>query len=134
MRNVKIVRVQSDPDNGTFGVLLIDGEVACVTLEDYNRQNANNVSCIPAGQYICKRYSSPKYPNTFEVTQVQDRSYILFHPGNTDDDTAGCILLGSKFGWLGDNKAILESRTAFDNFITNFGTDKEFRLTIVEEF
>ena len=134
MNLVKIIRIETDPTEGTFGVMTINGVAACVTLEPYSRDNANNVSCIPTGQYICKRYSSPKYPNTFEVTGVQNRSYILFHPGNIAENSAGCILLGSEFGMLGDDHAILESSKAFNRFMKYFDNTNQFKLTIVEEF
>jgi hypothetical protein len=133
MDMVKIVRVETHPEFGTFGVMTINGDAFCVTLEPYSRDNASNVSCIPTGQYICERYSSRKYSNTFQVTHTEGRTYILFHPGNTDDDSAGCILLGSEFGNLGSDRAILESTKAFDAFMSRL-TEDRFKLTIVEEF
>ena len=133
MQVVKIVRIETNPYFGTFGVMTINGAAFCVTLEPYSRDNASNVSCIPTGQYICKRYSSWKYPNTFEITNIQGRSYVLFHAGNTDDDSAGCILLASEFGKLGDDRGILNSGATFNKFLQNFKED-QFKLTIVEEF
>jgi len=134
MQLVKIIRVETDQNEGTFGVMTINGVAACVTLEPYSRDNASNVSCIPTGQYMCKRYSSPKHPNTFEITGVQGRSYVLFHAGNIDSHSAGCVLLGSEFGMLGDDHAILESGKAFDRFMNHFEDVNQFKLTIVEEF
>jgi len=134
MELVKIVRVETHPEEGTFGVMTINGVAACVTLEPYSRDNASNVSCIPTGQYICKRYSSKKHPNTFEITGIQGRSGVLFHAGNIDEHTAGCILLGSEFGILGDDHAILESGKAFNRFMQHFDDTQQFKLTIVEEF
>jgi len=134
MITVKIVRVETDPDHGTFGVMTIDGAAFCVTLEPYSRHNVSNRSCIPTGQYICERYSSRKYPNTFEVTNVEGRRYILFHAGNTDENTAGCILLGSEFGHLGKDRGILESGDAFKSFKKQLSAETQFKLTIVEEF
>jgi hypothetical protein len=134
MEVVKIIRVETHPDYGTFGVMTIGGTATCVTLEPYSRDNASNVSCIPTGQYICKRYSSRKYPDTFEITGIQGRSYVLFHAGNVDENTAGCVLLGSEFGTLGGDRAILESGKAFNSFINNFKGQDQFRLTIVEEY
>ncbi len=134
MEVVKIVRVETHPEFGTFGVLTISGTATCVTLEPYSRDNAKNVSCIPTGQYICKRYSSIKHPDTFEITGIEGRSYVLFHAGNVDEHTAGCVLLGSEFGALGKDRAILESGKAFGEFLKYFKGQNEFKLTIVEEF
>ena len=134
MDNAKIIRVETDPNYGTFGVLTLNGEAACLTLEPYSMDNKKNISCIPTGQYICKRYHSKKHPNTFQVTNVASRSSILIHPGNIKKHTNGCILLGSEFGILGNKHGILESSKAFDKFMKFFEGKDEFRLTIVEEF
>ena len=131
---VKLVRIETHPEHGTFGAMTINGEAFCVTLEPYSRDNASNVSCIPTGQYICNRYSSARYPDTFQISGVEGRSYVLFHAGNTDDDTAGCILLGSEFGKLGKDRGILESGDAFKSFKQVFADTLQFKLTIVEEF
>lgn len=71
----------------------------CETLERPNLHNQrddkttpeNDSSCIPEGRYICKRYSSPKHPDTWEITGVPNRSKILLHPANTIDQLLGCI-------------------------------------------
>ena len=129
---VRITRIAASPKDGTFGVLTMDGEPVCVTLEDYDRSNATSISCIPTGSYTCERYSSAKYPDTYEITNVEGRSYILFHKGNTDDDTSGCILLGSHFGYLGDRKAVLGSTAAFKEFMKKLEGVNYFNLVIQE--
>ena len=134
MKSVRITRVATNPDYGTFGAMTVDGLPMCVTLEDYKRSNASNISCIPAGQYVCKRYSSSRHPNTFEVTSVEGRSFILFHIGNTHKDTEGCILLGTNYGYLYGGNAILNSTGAFESFMEIMRGEREFNLTIVESF
>jgi len=134
---VRLVRLEETYDDGTFGALIICSQLFCFTLEPTDKNNAPNVSSIPAQQYICKRYSSNKYPNTFEVTNVPGRSYILFHPGNTDDDTAGCILLGSSIGKLRkahgvDVRGILNSGKTFEKFMGIMQHHNKFNLTIKE--
>lgn len=53
---------------------------------------------IPAGEYQCGLHgwgSEPvKIKRVWEVLNVPGRSAILFHAGNTDEDTRGCILVG----------------------------------------
>lgn len=65
-------------------MLQIDGveHLPIYTLERPWKDNASNVSCIPSGIYTCRPYSSPKYPDVYEVTNVPKRDHILFHSGN----------------------------------------------------
>jgi len=85
-------------DESTMGELFVNGERFCDTLELPYRNNQRSVSCIPIGQYkVRMRY--PRESATREylhllVQEVKDRSYILFHRGNTAKDTRGCILVG----------------------------------------
>ena len=76
-----------------MGVLVI-GEELFYTIERPWLDNKSFVSCIPEGEYRCVRYSSPRFPNTFEVTKVPGRSYILIHAGNYAHDVEGCIAIG----------------------------------------
>lgn len=134
MHTVRIARLESNYINGTFGVLLIDGKVFCVTLEPPDELNKVNESCIPTGQYMCKRYKSKRYPNTFQIMNVPNRSKILFHPGNFVDNTEGCILLARKFGVLGKGRGILNSGGTFKQFMEIFNGVDKFHLTINEYY
>ncbi len=130
MNQVRITRITSHPAYGTFGVLTINGEPFCVTLEPYWRSNQKNVSCIPEGMYICKKYTSPKYKETFEVTEVEGRSNILFHWGNTINDTQGCILPGTSYG----NYKIYQSIPIFNKFIERLSKSDMFQLIIKSSY
>lgn len=44
------------------------------------------------------------------ITNVPNFSLILWHPGNTDDDTDGCIVSGKILGVIKDQEAVLQSR------------------------
>ena len=93
----------ADSPFGTFAWLDLFDEAGSrvarlPTAEDDWLDNAARVSCIPAGSYVTRRVTSPKFGETFEVTGVPGRANILFHHGNTEEDTEGCILLGSSFG------------------------------------
>lgn len=114
---------------GTFGEMRHSGQLLCVTCEDPWNDNANGISCIPEGRYLVKKYSSPKYPDVWEVESVPGRTYILIHAGNTTDDTRGCILVGSTFGHLKGRPAVLNSKTTL-NKLRQVLPD-EFYLTIV---
>ena len=119
-------------DHGTFGVLIDDTGPICLTLENPWVHNRANVSCIPTkhGYYICKRIDSPHFGDTFEVTNVASRTHILFHKGNTEDDTRGCIILGSNFGELKGKPAVLGSKPAFDKFMRLLEGIDEFELDL----
>ena len=95
---VKLKRVNSG-DKGTFGVLSKNNIPVCVTLELPWKNNKRNVSCIPVGKYNVIKYTSAKYPDVWQVMNVEDRSYILIHQGNYLEDTSGCILVGSAFSY-----------------------------------
>lgn len=137
--NAYLYRLE-ESDKGPLGALVLDRDdgsgygparlaVAC-TLE----LHASNISSIPVGTYICKRYHSAKFPDTFEVTGVPGRGSILFHAGNTAEDTHGCILLGRSWGWLyGDKRAVLNSGDTFKEFLALTASVDEFTLTIIDE-
>ena len=82
----------------TLGVLFINGERFCDTLELPYRDNQRSVSCIPTGEYkVRMRY--PRESATREylhllIQEVKDRQFILFHRGNSAKDTRGCVLVG----------------------------------------
>lgn len=124
-----IKRVSTDKD-GTFGVLLFNNTPFAVTLERQWLNNKPSISCIPAGNYICKRVNSPKFGDTFEITGVPGRTHILFHKGNVDNDSHGCVLIGEKFGILGADSAILDSKGGFNEFMAILKDVDEFNLTI----
>lgn len=109
-----LTRLQEFPFS-TIGILTIDGE-AFFTLELPNKNNAPNISCIPKGEYLCKWGSSPKYGDRYEVMFVPNRTAILIHAGNNHNHTHGCILLGTKYGMVGDVHSVLNSRSAMRRF------------------
>ena len=85
-------------DESTIGELFLNGERFCDTLELPYRNNQRSVSCIPTGSYkVRMRYPRESATRDYLhllVQEVKDRSYILFHKGNTAKDTRGCILVG----------------------------------------
>ena len=134
MNIVEIIRLEENFEFGTFGVMKINKEVFCVTLEPPDIENKKNVSSIPAQQYICKRIVSPKYGDCFEVTNVPDRDHILMHSGNVVEHTKGCVILAQHWGKLKGNRAVLNSGKTFKAFMKTTGTDDEFHLTISEHY
>lgn len=131
-------------DDGTLGKLNAPTARQLYCLEEEDQGNRRNVSRIPAGTYLCKRtwYNKGNYA-TFEVTRVPHRSRILFHRGNTEEDTAGCILLGYSVGVLevtdedsSEPKfklAVLNSRNAFNAFMDSQDDIDTFWLDVEDE-
>jgi hypothetical protein len=95
--NLLILR-ETFTDNSTIGELFLNGEKMCDTLELPYRDNQRSISCIPTGQYKVRlrypRESATRDYLHLLVQDVKDRSYILFHRGNSAKDTRGCILVG----------------------------------------
>jgi len=130
---LRLIRV-NNTKFGMFGVLKINEKVFCVTLEPSDKENHNSISCIPTGQYRCVKVHSPRFGKTWTVTDVTDRSKILFHAGNVVRHTLGCILVAEYFGKLGPNMAILNSGKTFYRFLRVLKDYDELHLTIQECF
>ena len=130
----RLNRIEDNFIYGTFGVFLINSKAFCVTLEPPDNLNASNISSIPAGQYDCNRYSSDRYPDTFQIMNVPDRYKILFHAGNFVEHTEGCVLLARKFGVLKGGRAVLNSGDTFKQFMEIMGGINKFQLTIKENY
>lgn len=116
MPDLALRRCWSDA-NGTFGVLCDAGGPFAVTLELPWKDNAPQVSCIPAGTYLCKRIQSPHHGNTFEITGVPGRSKVLLHKANTIADLLGCVGVGEAFNVVNGKRGITESGKGFGEFL-----------------
>ena len=94
--------------------MFLNGERFCDTLELPYRDNQRSISCIPVGEYKVRlRYSRESATRNYLhllVEDVKDRSYILFHRGNTAKDSRGCILVGmtSKQDFVGNSTLALD--------------------------
>jgi len=128
----KLIRLESSPEV-TLGVLLLDGRVFCQTLELPWKNNAKSISCIPEGNYVCKRVDSPKFGNTFEIQNVPDRDDVLLHQGNFVRDSRGCIIVGGGFNVTTTPTSITggTSRTTFKLLLNVTRNIDEFNFKIV---
>jgi hypothetical protein len=99
-------------DTSTIGELRIDGDLLCYTLEDTCRNHKiDSVTAIPAGKYKVIVTESKRFKRPLPLlVDVPNFEGIRIHPGNTSEDTEGCILVGMR---KGDNR-IYDSRKAFD--------------------
>lgn len=130
MKILTIKRVSIIP-KCTLGVLMDELQIPiCVTLENPWIDNKPMVSCIPSGQYICNVIDSPKYGKSFEVKEVPNRTHILFHKGNIEKNTKGCILLGQYFGFYKGEPAVLNSTKTVEYF-HSLMNGEAFKLNIL---
>lgn len=80
-------------DDCTVGFLNFAG-FRCATLELPWKDNANDISCIPAGLYNCKKYKSSKHGWCVAIMGVTNRTLVRIHRGNFTKEILGCILVG----------------------------------------
>lgn len=118
---------------GIFGVLTHDDHTEiCRTLEHaYEQPDGSFRPKVKAGVYMCikgiHRLTKGDPFETFEVVGVKGHSGILFHTGNTNADSAGCILVGKKI----ENKALVQSRVAFLDLMVILGKTETFPLLVI---
>jgi len=116
---------------GTFGTIHCNNVPFALTGELPWIDNLKNISCIPSGNYKCKRVHSPKFGDTFEIIGVENRTHILFHKGNLPlVDSEGCILIGESFDYLDGSLAVLSSAKGFNEFIKLTINENMLELTI----
>ena len=99
----------SSKSDYTDGLLFIDCEFECYTLEDeYRAVKEKGETRIPDGRYkvelrtvggfhnrYLKKYGGDFHKGMLWVKDVPNFEYILIHIGNDDNDTAGCLLVGT---------------------------------------
>ena len=124
--------------DGIFGEIRgIIGDYFAITLEHAYPLGAVWVAKIPPGEYLCKRgmhnlFRLPNSFETFEVTGVDGHTGLLFHPGNYDNDSEGCILLGQKIMNLGfGQEMISNSKQAFADFMALQAGLDTFNLEVI---
>lgn len=104
---IKVKRITPIDYPYTIGKMYIDGDYFCDTLEDRVRDINKNgkfdngevkvagETAIPYGRYQVVVTMSPKFKRELpRLLNVPNFEGILIHRGNTDKDSAGCLLLG----------------------------------------
>lgn len=106
-----LLRREETTDGCTIGRLYVNGKFQCFTLEDPVRTGpkiAHNTA-IPAGRYAVTITRSQRFGRMLPLLlDVPGFDGIRIHPGNTTDDTSGCILVGQSRA----NESVLGSRIA----------------------
>lgn len=119
--------------DGVFGELhTMSGQFIAVTLE----HSYDDVPKLPPGSYVCERgqhklHGMEKSFEAFEVKDVPGHSGILFHVGNYNENSDGCILLGKGLGKkLSGGMMIMDSQKTFDAFMA---LQKDFTFNLIVE-
>lgn len=103
MITVLLTRVVSSTKQTLGGLVLplLNEIFTCKTLELPWLDNANDISCIPAGTYPCKWTRSNRLSKlaghdvyTYEVLNVPNRAGVRIHSANYFYQLKGCIALG----------------------------------------
>ncbi len=121
MRELRCIRFEKSTE-GAIGLLIVKGDPFCYTLQPDGSDRRRFYTTD--GEYPIRRYSSTKYPDTFEFL-VAGHTALLFHSGNIAEDSLGCVLLGSSVGKLRDDRAVLNSGNTFRRFIEVMRSVKE---------
>jgi len=105
-------------DRTTIGDLSIDGVFFCNTLEDKDRKleaggrKIPERTAIPRGEYEVDITFSNRFKKYLpELKNVPQFTGVRIHPGNTENDTEGCILPGDRV----DDYSIMNSRVTFND-------------------
>lgn len=126
-------------DDGIFGELRdLNDVLIAVSLERaYPNDSPDGYSAkIPQGSYMCVRgihqLEHMRTPfETFEVTGVVGHFDILFHFGNWNDDSSGCVLLGESLSPSARGQMITNSKQTFDQFMLMENGADTFGLTVL---
>lgn len=124
--------------DGIFGDLFCDetGDHLASTLEHSYPKGDDFAPKLPDGVYACERgphrLKADADPfETFEIKGVPGHWGILFHVGNYNRDSQGCVLIGTGIGWTAKKeKMIVGSKLAFDRFMKRLEGHQSFTLTV----
>jgi len=104
---VEINRI-SDNGESTIGVLSVDYEFECFTLEDtYREEKIDGKTRIPEGEYAVKLRTAGGMTKKYEkkyggihkgmlwLQDVEGFEWVYVHTGNKATHTDGCVLVGN---------------------------------------
>lgn len=144
---IQVRRFVSDNDT-TLSIVSVDDVFQCFGCEDEQRAfKIPGETRIAANIYPVRlrteggfhaRYLR-KFPDfhqgMLEICDVVNFDYVLIHIGNTDDDTGGCLLVGSGANTIGE-LSIQSSRVAYKNFyrrVIQAALDEELYIEFIDD-
>jgi hypothetical protein len=133
--NVTLIRKEFRKE-GIFGILVDEtGVLIAHTLEHaYEDGKGGWAPKIPEGDFTCERSMHRLHGmthdfETFEITGVVGHDNLLFHWGNFNKDSEGCILLGERE----QGGMVTNSRKTFSEFMEMQSGLDQFQLTVMRE-
>jgi hypothetical protein len=123
---IRVLTYRSGKED-SLGLIFIDGVFMGYTLEDEERTvKVFGETRIPRGTYEVKlrtegghnaryleKFGAEFHKGMLHVINVPNFKWILIHIGNTDDDTAGCLLVGDQPNKFGQKGFISGSTSAY---------------------
>lgn len=143
--NLVVDRFTSDHES-TISLVSVDGQFICFGLEDEHRtKKVFSETRIPSGVYDIRvrtwggfhqRYSErlTYHQGMLEICDVPDFTDILIHIGNTEKDTAGCLLVGMGCYSSEGNMSLQASAVAYELLykkVIAAALDSRLRISIV---
>lgn len=128
--NIHVIRNPSSAKS-TIGKMMVDGVFECYTLEDVVRPvKIQNETAVPAGTYKVIINQSNRFKRLLPLLiDVPGFVGVRIHPGNTAENTEGCILVGQSKS----DDFIGNSRLAFDTLFAKMQKAKgDIFITITQ--
>lgn len=129
-------------EDGIFSQIMREdtGEELMVSLEHaYPSDTIDNafVPKLPPGTYICQRgmhrlHGMTEDFETFEILGVDGHSGILFHVGNFNSNSEGCVCVGEMIYDRNPDWMVTKSEYTFERFMQMQAGINLFSLTVVE--
>ncbi len=115
-------------DGYTIGKMYVDNAYFCDTLEDADRGLADTmeideilanklkgITAIPTGKYEVILTFSPRFKRVLPLLlNVKGFEGIRIHPGNSTEDTEGCLLVGENK----EKGKVINSRATFEKLMS----------------
>lgn len=123
--------ITSRRKKGAFGVIFdfAGKEFAVCLMRTFDPDNS---TVLNKGTYECTKttFHEGGY-ETFEI-HVEGHTRVLFHKGNWETDSLGCVLLGEAFEELNGKDAIAQSGAAFAEFWSKYREFEKITLSVDE--
>ncbi len=141
--DLKLVRIRKASD-GVFSELFDENGHKLASCIEHAYPNGDGKPQLwgpklPPGRYVCNRgmhrlHGMQSDFETFEITGVPGHTNILFHPGNTQADSEGCVLVGRDFcrSTPTGPQIINCSRITFDALMVLQVGQQQFSLEVVD--
>lgn len=127
--NINVRRFLFEQDT-TLGMLLVNGEFFCWTLEDVTRTvKIMHETAIPIGVYRIELTDKNRWNRVMpHILNVPNFQGIYIHSGNDKDDTSGCLLVADQLVNPARNAG---SKIAFDKLMGKLRTAWEAKEDIL---